>query len=122
MAARGTVAKENVIKKIAAAFGSDAIGEFDKKYYVWANDGGERVQIAIALTCPKTNIEVAENVVADSGDWDFSDNAPITTKVAVSNAPPAEITEEEKENIANLLLKLGKVNQKLWSQDPAICF
>ena len=107
MAARGTVAKENVIKKIAAAFGSDAIGEFDRKYYVWANDGGERVQIAITLTCPKTNIEVAENVVADSGDWDFSDNAPATTKVAVSNAPPAEITEEEKENIANLLLKLG---------------
>ena len=107
MAARGNVAKEKLIKKFIGASGVRFLGEYDKKYYFEEDDGGERVQIAIALTCPKTNIEVAENVVADSGDWDFSDDAPATTKVAVSNAPPAEITEEEKENIANLLLKLG---------------
>lgn len=107
MAARGNVAKERLIKKFISASGVRFLGEYDKKYYFEEDDGGERVQIAISLTCPKTNIEVAENVVADSGDWDFSDNAPATTKVAVSNAPPAEITEEEKENIANLLLKLG---------------
>ena len=34
MAARGTVAKEVVEKKIAAAFGEDFIGIFDKKIYV----------------------------------------------------------------------------------------
>ena len=107
MAARGNVAKERLIKKFIGVSGVRFLGEYDKKYYFEEDDGGERVQIAIALTCPKTNIEVAENVVADSGDWDFSDDAPATTKVAVSNAPPAEITEEEKENIANLLLKLG---------------
>lgn len=107
MAARGNVAKERLIKKFIGASGVRFLGEYDKKYYFEEDDGGERVQIAITLTCPKTNIEVAENVVADSGDWDFSDDAPATTKVAVSNAPPAEITEEEKENIANLLLKLG---------------
>lgn len=104
--ARGSVAKEAVVNKIAAAFGNDYIGEYDKKYYVWANEGGERIQIAISLTCPKTPIEIA-TVVSDDGDWDFSDNKPKATTVAVSNAAPAEITDEEKENIAALMERLG---------------
>jgi hypothetical protein len=105
--ARGSIAKDFVMKKIAAAFGADAIGEFDKKYYVWANDGGERVQIAISLTCPKTFIEVAANVDTDGGDWDFNDDAPTNTKVAVANAAPAEISEEEQNNLKALMDKLG---------------
>ena len=56
MAARGSIAKDAVIKRLIEAFGDDYIGEFDKKQYVWANDGGQKVQIAIALTCPKTNV------------------------------------------------------------------
>lgn len=107
MAAKGTLAKENVIKKIASAFGSDFIGEFDKKVYVYANDGGEMVQIAISLTCPKNPIQVDTSISTASGDWDFSDDPKVNTTVAVMNAAPAEITEEEKQNIANLLEKLG---------------
>ena len=105
--AKGSIAKENVIKQLAAAFGSNFIGEYDKKIYVWANDGGEQVQIAMTLTCPKNPIEIAANVDTDGGDWDFSDDAPANTKVAVANAGPAEITEEEKENLASLMAKLG---------------
>ena len=107
MAAKGTIAKENVIKKIANEFGKDFIGEFDKKIYVWANDGGEQVQIAISLTCPKNPIEIATNIKTSGGDWDFSDDAPANTKVAIANAGPAEITEDEKANIAELMAKLG---------------
>jgi hypothetical protein len=104
--ARGSIAKEAVVNKIAAAFGENYIGEYDKKHYVWANDGGERVQIAISLTCPKTPIEIATNLVNDDGDWDFSDE-PKTGTIAVSNAAPAEITEQEKQNIADLMARLG---------------
>lgn len=107
MAAKGSVAKENVIKKLAFAFGDNFIGEYDKKVYVWENDGGEMVQIAISLTCPKTPIQVDKTISTSGGDWDFSDNPKVDTVVAVSNAAPAEITEEEKQNIADLLLKLG---------------
>jgi hypothetical protein len=39
--AKGTLAKQNVTDKIRSAFGADFIGEYDKKIYVWANDGGE---------------------------------------------------------------------------------
>lgn len=107
MAARGSVAKENVIKKLAQAFGNDFIGENDKKVFLWANDGGERVQIALTLTCPKTFID-APNAAAPSenlGDWDFRDEAP--KPAAATKAEPAVITEQETENIANLLKKLG---------------
>lgn len=107
MAARGSVAKENVIKKLAQAFGNDFIGENDKKIYLWANDGGERVQIALTLTCPKTFID-APNAAAPSenlGDWDFRDEVP--KPMAATKAEPAVITEQETENIANLLKKLG---------------
>ena len=33
--AKGSVAKENVIKKLAAAFGDNFIGDYDKKVYLW---------------------------------------------------------------------------------------
>ena len=105
--ARGANAKIEVLNTIAKAFGDKFIGEYDKKIYVWANDGGEQVQIAISLTCPKNPIEIAANVDTDGGDWDFSDDVSTNIKVAVANAAPAEITDEEKENITNLLVKLG---------------
>ncbi len=105
--ARGAIGKQNVINKIKEAFGTDFIGEYDKKIYVFANDGGEQVQIAISLTCPKNPIQVDASVSLDDGDLDFTDDTPKTSKVAVSAAPPAEITEEEKKNIAELMAKLG---------------
>lgn len=106
MAAKGTVAKEQITKTIKSAFGEDFIGEFDKKIYLWANDGGERVQIAISLTCPKNPIEVDTRVADTSGDWDFSDD-PKVSPIAVAAAEPAEITETEKQNLADLMAKLG---------------
>ena len=105
--AKGAIAKEEVVKKISEAFGSSFIGEFDKKVYVWANDRGEQVQIAISLTCPKNPIQVDASVSLDDGDLDFTDDTLKTSKIAVSAAPPAEISEEEKKNIAELMAKLG---------------
>jgi hypothetical protein len=64
------------------------------------------VQIAISLTCPKNPIEIAD-VTDDGGDWDFSDSTPKIAAVAVTNAEPAEITEDEKKNIADLMARLG---------------
>jgi hypothetical protein len=103
--ARGSIAKEQVEKVIAKAFGDDWIGIYDRKLYVWANDGGERVQIAISLTCPKVPIEVDKNIDT-GGDWDFTDDGP-KMNVAVSGSAPAEITEEEVKNLEILLDKLG---------------
>lgn len=106
MAARGTIAKQNVIQKMAEAFGKEFIGEYDKKIYVWAQDGGERVQIALSLTCPKTMINAmdAEMPEAPAGDFDWSMDAPAPTPAPKA---PVEISQEEKDTVAELMAKLG---------------
>ena len=96
--AKGAQAKTEVIEKIKEAFGKDFIGEIDKKIYVWAQDPGERVQIAISLTCPKNPVEV---VSADGAGYDFS--APT---IAATQFTPAEFTEEEKNTINELMKAL----------------
>lgn len=98
--ARGTEAKNEVIKKIQSAFGADYIGEVDKKIYVWSKENGEKMQIAISLTCPKIPVGVVP-----MGDRNFEDDAaPI---VAATSFEPAEITAEERENILSLMEKFG---------------
>ena len=99
--ARGSLAKESVAAKIQEAFGESYIGEFDKKIYVWANDGGERVQIAISLTCPKNMINTSEVAAADK-PFEWSSSATVST------APPqTQITEEEKNTLEELVKRLG---------------
>ena len=93
-----------VINKIKAAFGNDWIGEYDKKYYVWTQENGERIQIAISLTCPK--VQVAATSAPITGDFNFEDDAP-NTVVAATGYQPAEITSEERERVNDLMKKLG---------------
>lgn len=102
--ARGAIAKQEVVKKIQAAFGADYIGEFDKKFYVQAQEGNEMVQIAISLTCPKTIVSVSNVPVAKNGELNFEDDNCV---IPVTAAEPAEITDEERQNIADLMAKLG---------------
>lgn len=101
--ARGATAKAQVVDKIKQVFGSDYIGEASSKHYVWANDGGERVQIAISLTCPKTPIGTVDVTSAFGDGIDF-DAAPV---VAQTKFEPAEITQEEQDTLAEMMKRLG---------------
>lgn len=102
--AKGTIAKQAVIQKLAEAFGKDFIGEHDKKIYIWAQENGERIQIALSLTCPKVMIDAmaAEMPEAPAGDFDWSMDTPVAPKAA-----PVEISQEEKDTVADLMAKLG---------------
>lgn len=102
--AKGTIGKQAVVNKIKSAFGKDYIGEFDKKYYVWAIENGERIQIAISLTCPKVPVELAANV--SMGDFNFEDEN-FNTVVAAAPYQPAEITDEERARVEDLMKSLG---------------
>lgn len=104
--AKGDQAKQNIIEKLAECFGENYQGVYDKKVYVKANENGEMIQIAISLTCPKTPVQF-ENTVDSSGDWDFTKSKPNIAESAVKQAPPAEITEEEEENLRELMKRLG---------------
>lgn len=121
MATKNDIAKNEVERRIANAFGEDFVGVQDKKIYVWADAGGERIQIAISMTAPKVWLEsaakpapatstTADGVVppweedpAGSG-WDFS--APPEPKFE-SVKETTELTDEEKQNIATLMARLG---------------
>ena len=104
--AKGDMMKKEIAAALKNAFGDRWIGEVNKKYYISGRENGETIQIAVALTCPKNMIEVDNAVSAPVGDWDWSGNAT-AQPVAVHNAPAAEITEEEQNNVAELLAKLG---------------
>lgn len=108
--AKGTLAKEDVAKKLAAAFGADYLGEYDKKYYVYGMENGEKVQIAISMTCPKTPVEFTAAVggTTPTGDWNFDDEpAAVPAMAAIAPAAPVEVTQEERDNIAQLMARLG---------------
>ena len=96
---KGQIAKDNVAQKIMTTFGKDYIGEFDKKHYVWADDGGNKVQIAISLTCPKVYRGVEETT---TNVLNFEDDTP-----KGSDFQPAEISQEEQDTLAALMEKLG---------------
>lgn len=87
--ARGSQAKINIINKIKENFSSDYIGEFNSKIYLWADDGGERVQVALTMTCPKVFVGV---------------DTPTETP---DEFQPAEITQQEQDNLKMLIERLG---------------
>lgn len=109
--ARGNLAKSAVIEKIKQAFGNDFVAVVDGKVYVWANDGGERVQICMALTCPKsfvgesqgTTITPAKLDFGGGGGWDFE---AMDQKVEVATKS-SEITQAEQDNIESMMRALG---------------
>lgn len=95
MAARGTIAKENLIKRFTTAVGEDFICEKDKKFYFWSTENGERVQVAVSMTVPKVPVECN----APGGDLNF-DDAPVATPAKV------EMDEDEKATLARLMKEL----------------
>lgn len=103
MAAKGTVAKSVITEKLKKAFGTDFIGEFDKKVYVWADDGGEKVQIAISMTCPKVPVGAVAVSSSPAGEMNF-DEEPV---IAPTKFEPAELSQQEIDNITELMKRLG---------------
>ena len=101
--AKGAQAKAAIGQKLQTLFGADYVGESGGKHYVWENDGGEKVQIAISLTCPKNPIGTVDMSSAFGGGLDF-EAEPV---VAQTKFEPAEITPEETKNLADLMASLG---------------
>ena len=97
---KGQIAKDNVINKIAAAFGKDYVGLVDKKVYVWSEEDREKVQVCLSLTCPKNPVGVG----GEENGMNFGAST-ISTTPDVFN--PAEISDKEMENVRNLIKELG---------------
>ena len=100
MAAKGTEAKERVTKKILECFGQNDAFVFDKKIYINTTENGEKVQVALTLTCPKTMVGEISKPTDSAFDLGVATAAPEPFK-------PAEITTEERETVIDLMKKLG---------------
>ena len=100
---KGAIAKNKIAEKIKNLYGTDYVGESGGKYYVWENDGGEKIQIAISLTCPKNPIGAVDMSNAFGDGLDF-EAEPV---LAQTKFEPAEITEQEKDNLKALMDRLG---------------
>lgn len=110
MAARGTEAKEQITQKIIECFGQDQAFIYDKKIYINTKENGERIQVALTLTCPKNlvGIEATGSPVPKSA---FSGGLDFESMGAAGAVPepfkPAEITPDEKATVQELMKRLG---------------
>ena len=100
--ARGNLAKERLIDKIIKALPDNYLGVADKKYYFIEDDGGEQVQIALTMTCPKTPIAAFSK---DAPKQETTKSEMIDFEEAEESSP--ELTPQERKNIELLMEKLG---------------
>ena len=100
--ARGSIAKDVIVKQLKEAFGVNFLGEVDKKIYIQAPENGEMVQIAISMTCPKTPIAVSNAPVVKNGMMNFEAEPEL-----VAPTPIAEVTEDERATIQDMMRRLG---------------
>lgn len=115
--ARGQIAKQEVMKKILNAFGDSAFLYNDgKEIRINTDEEGEMIQIKVALTAAKTAVSVGDDNALpgskivptpdSSSNYNFS---PEMTKVSANpnSTITAHATEEEKQNVKDLLAALG---------------
>lgn len=95
MAAKGSVAKEQIIQKILETF--DGAFKYEKELRIPFLENGEQIQIKVALTCAKTNVDCGSDT-AVSGN---------VTPSAPSADFMMEPTEEEKKKVEDLCNKLN---------------
>lgn len=97
--ARGAESKTSVTNKILEMFEGAFV--YGKEIRIPMTENGERVEIKVALTCAKTNVG------GDTEPSAFAEQpatAPKTIPVFTTLTAP---TEEEKQNIQDLMNKLG---------------
>ena len=100
--ARGAQAKSEVMKKILEFFPGSFTYNDNKEIRIPYNEAGEIVQIKVALTCAKENVEVGADT-AMPGDFP----APKMTAPTPERTSPAVPSAEEKQKVADLLKSLG---------------
>lgn len=100
MAIKGTIAKQEVLTKILATFPNAF--QYDKEIRVPMIENGEEVQIKVTLTAAKVNVTNGADT-ALPGDFPAPTNTPVTPE----RTTPIEPTAQEKQNVANLLARLG---------------
>ena len=99
--ARGTESKNIITAKLLETFAGSFI--YDKNVIIPMVENGESLQIKIALTCAKTNVESGMDNAIPGAEMSSTTVAP----KAIDNHGVAEVTEEEKQNVLKAMKALG---------------
>lgn len=110
--ARGNQAKTEVIEKIIETFGRDNTILYDKKLYITTKEDGAPIQVCLTLTCPKTLVSPSGAAApaeppksAFGGGFDFESMG--LTAAEPESFKPAQITQAERDNVRELMARLG---------------
>ena len=102
--AKGALAKEYIFNKILEVFEGSFMYNGGKELRIPFNEEGSEIQIKVALTCAKDNVEPEGGVRKDAAALSEKD----VPKVISENIDTiAEPTEEEKKNLEDLMKALG---------------
>ena len=104
--ARGNLAKEIIKEKILNTFEGSFLYAGGNELRIPFDEGGNLVQIKVALTCAKDNVNPTGEVL------EMKESAPADKEMgSFMNFPEphkkVEPTEEEKQNVEDLLKALG---------------
>jgi hypothetical protein len=98
--AKGSESKEKIIAKILEVF--PGAFRYDKELRIPMMEDGAEVQIKVTLTAAKTNVERDSDIDIPGAQVEsvqFADAPTVSTAI--------EPSEEEKQNVAELVARLG---------------
>lgn len=95
--AKGSILKQEITNKILETFPGSFLYNNGKEIRICGNENGELLQIKVALTCAKENVEV---------DSDNNVSA-IAAKNVINDDVIVEPTQEEKDNVRRLMEALN---------------
>ena len=102
--AKGAVAKEQIFAKMLENFEGSFMYNGGKELRIPWDENGVEVQIKVTLTCAKDNVSSNGEAVVKTA---AAATEPVSTSAFPTPKKIAEPTEEEKQNVADLLSALG---------------
>lgn len=110
MAAKGSILKQEITKKILEAFPGSFLYNDGKEIRINGSEAGMPLQIKVTLTAAKEAVENDNIVITSSAGMPIKDSLEGASEIKTINPEekfPTEPTEEEKENLKKLLASLG---------------
>lgn len=104
--ARGSIAKTEITKKLLDTFNGSFLYNDGKEIRIPYTEEGELLQIKVTLTCAKENVNQGDDN-ALPGTVETGTTAAPFEPIVTKEEKIIEPTEEEKQNVSDLLRALG---------------
>lgn len=100
MAVKGTILKKEITDKILEVFPGSFLYNDGKEIRIPGMEEGQLIQVKVALTCAKTNVE-------QNGENALPGEVMPTSTIDSTPQTAIEVSQEEKDNVKKLMASLG---------------